>query len=371
MTAAQQEDWPNRKMEILAPTTTLCVISTLFFIWRVAYGIKSKRRILIYDYLLTVAAVLNIASIVVRYKTCQHGLGRHIKDPSIHEPYDTLLYSYYLWIGKIINMLAVAFLKYSICAYLLALRFSKVYLGVVWVSIVMVTILNLTIPMMRVFCRTPFEANWNPKMPGRCLIPWTGVPEMPWTQGAANIITDIVYVVAPIIYLNTIQLSQRTRWGLRIVFLLGLVRPSYQLKTTELPALSKTHDPTWDSTRLVIWSGIELSVGILIASLPPLRKQFEALLQRNLPFSFLKSTRNRGYDGQSIQQLWDDMKPPTVGSGSRRKRALDDEEDGESQRYMLQELPSKGEITKTIVHEIRSDDRSSVQMPERTYSVYK
>lgn len=183
---------------------------------------------------------MNIASSGVRFKTTHHGQGRHIKDPSISKPYDLLQYSYYLWIAQILNLIAVAVLKYSICAYLLALNFSRVYLGIVWLSILMVTTLNLLIPMMSVFCRVPFEANWNKGVKGKCFmkiggmgIAYTQVPlqtvrfdldgETDQRQGVSNIVTDIVYVVAPIIYLSTIQISRRTQWGLRIVFCLGLV----------------------------------------------------------------------------------------------------------------------------------------------------
>jgi hypothetical protein len=74
---------------------------------------------------------------------------------------------YYLWIGQVINLIAVAVLKYSICAYLLALKFSKVYLGVVWVSILMITGFNLIVPIMGCFGTTPFEANWNKTIPGK------------------------------------------------------------------------------------------------------------------------------------------------------------------------------------------------------------
>jgi hypothetical protein len=42
-------------------------------------------------------------------------------------------------------------------------------------------------------------------------------------QGVSNILTDVVYVVAPILYLSTVQLSAKTQWGLRLVFCLGLM----------------------------------------------------------------------------------------------------------------------------------------------------
>ncbi|CAN9264852.1 unnamed protein product [Alternaria alternata] len=51
-----------------------------------------------------------------------------MEDPSI-TPGDFLNYSYYLWIIQIVNLIGVAILKFSICAYLLALKFSRVYLG--------------------------------------------------------------------------------------------------------------------------------------------------------------------------------------------------------------------------------------------------
>jgi multisubunit Na+/H+ antiporter MnhF subunit len=57
MTDAQQDAWPNRRLEMLVPTTNLCVLSTLVFIWRIIYGNKNKRKLLICDILLAIAAV--------------------------------------------------------------------------------------------------------------------------------------------------------------------------------------------------------------------------------------------------------------------------------------------------------------------------
>lgn len=67
----------------------------------------------------------------------------------------------------------------------------------------------------------PFETNWNLSLP----------PEKCWahkslglgyTQGISNIVTDVVYMAAPIIYLSRVQLSKRTQLGIRIVFLLSI-----------------------------------------------------------------------------------------------------------------------------------------------------
>jgi hypothetical protein len=40
---------------------------------------------------------------------------------------------------------------------------------------------------------------------------------------ATNIATDLLYTIAPLIYISRVQLRKRTIWGVRIVFLLGLM----------------------------------------------------------------------------------------------------------------------------------------------------
>ncbi|CAN9266579.1 unnamed protein product [Alternaria alternata] len=189
MADAKQQVWPNRGLEILVSSYILSSLSICTLAWRIVYGIRTKRKLLICDYLLLIAASMDITSAYVRWKIVQYGQGRHMEDPSI-TPGDFLNYSYYLWIIQIVNLIGVAILKFSICAYLLALKFSRVYLGFVWASIIMVFTFNLLIPIMSVFCYTPFEANWNKAMPGKCFLS-TGATGLSYTQAASNIITDI------------------------------------------------------------------------------------------------------------------------------------------------------------------------------------
>lgn len=142
------------------------------------------------------------------------------------------------------------------------------------------------------------------------------------------------------------------------------------MKTTTLPTLLNTKDPTWESTDLVIWSSLELSVGILIAALPPLRKQFDALFRKMLP-STLGSRRKTGSSGENALPLYDVATEHTIGSKPIRIRSKSEEDDDtDSERRILSPRTSKGEITKTVTHEVRSEDRNSVQVPERTHNMY-
>jgi hypothetical protein len=46
----------------------------------------------------------------------------------------------------------------------------------------------------------------------------------PGYMGAAtNIFTDLIYAITPLVYITRVQLNTRTVWGVRIVFLLGLM----------------------------------------------------------------------------------------------------------------------------------------------------
>jgi hypothetical protein len=127
-----------------------------------------------------------------------------------------------------LNLIAVAFLKWAICSWLLVLNFSKVYRVIVWLSILMVTALNFLAPVLTLFGCSPLEANWNyGYTPKKC---WAkGTLELSYTQGISNIITDIVYMAAPLIYLSRIQLSKRTQLGIRIVFLLSIPYVSFSI----------------------------------------------------------------------------------------------------------------------------------------------
>ncbi|KAF2708442.1 hypothetical protein K504DRAFT_535041 [Pleomassaria siparia CBS 279.74] len=369
--SAEQQEWPNRGLEIILSTTIVCVLSTLLLIWRIVYGLMQKRRLLLCDYLLVVATMMNVTTTILRFKTTDHGMGRHFNDPSLTFPNDILIYSYYLYINQVINLIAMTVLKLSICAYLLALNFSTIYIVVVWASILMVTVFNFLLPIMSIFGCRPFEANWNRALKGKCW--FQSGPGLTYMQGVSNCVTDAVYVIAPLIYLRTIQLPSRTQWGLRVVFLLSIMATVCSIfKTYELSSLAKTNDPTWDGVDLTIWSATELSVGILVASLPPMRKQFDKLFRYILPTTMQSKSETPGksiplYNSSKHQSIYQ-----SKHNFSRPMGLSEDNDDGSSERHMLPEgEPVQGKIVKTVVHEITSIEcESPVNGPVRHYENY-
>jgi hypothetical protein len=85
----------------------------------------------------------------------------------------------------------------------------------------MVTVFNCILPCMELLNCVPCEHNWNCAVRGYCW--YTGHTVLTYAQGVININTDVIYGVAPILYFSTIQLVKQAQWGLRIVFMLGLM----------------------------------------------------------------------------------------------------------------------------------------------------
>jgi hypothetical protein len=51
------QEWPDQRLKILIPAWTLMIISSMFLVWRVVYGLQKSRRFMLSDYLLIIATV--------------------------------------------------------------------------------------------------------------------------------------------------------------------------------------------------------------------------------------------------------------------------------------------------------------------------
>ncbi|ORY14294.1 hypothetical protein BCR34DRAFT_237998 [Clohesyomyces aquaticus] len=283
----------ERTKDLKVTIPILTVFCTSFVILRMVVSWRNRKSFLLSDYLLLLGAGLNIPAVVITYLTASEGAGRHVWDPYI-TPARLRGYLMHLWWGQLLNIYAMAAVKGSICAYLMLLDFSKAFRIMIWISVVFHIATNFIFPSIILFgeCR-PISKHWDPLTPGIC---WSSKPRVVsgYVGAASNIATDLFYTSAPLVYLNSVQLGKRTKWGVRAVFLLGLLTTTISaLKLYEIRALNDSDDPTFTSVRLSIYSMTEVAAGIFTACLPPLRKTFENLLKRVLPESLTGTSRSR------------------------------------------------------------------------------
>ncbi|KAI8931829.1 hypothetical protein NX059_011466 [Plenodomus lindquistii] len=195
------------------------------------------------------------------------------------------------------------------------------------------------------YCR-PYYSRWDFSVQGKCW-PAAVSEATAYVQIASNIFTDLIYAAAPIVYLRHVQLSRRTQWGVRIVFLLALVGTA--ISVAKIPTtyrFLRSKEFMWDAIDLSICSINEVCVGIIIANLPPLRKTLMGLFPSFLPASLISNT------GASRKQTSRTNQSLRTYSTKGHNR-LPDSHDADSERYILElEDRKNAGITRTTRVEI-------------------
>ncbi|KAF2473382.1 uncharacterized protein BDR25DRAFT_282887 [Lindgomyces ingoldianus] len=321
----------DRSKDLKITIPVLTIFCTTFVVIRMIVSWRNRKGFLLSDYLLVLGAGLNIPAVIFSYLTASEGQGRHVWDPFLNQ---TRLrdYLHHLWWAQLLNIYAMAAVKGSICAYLMLLDFSKMFRIMIWVSVVIHISTNFIFPSVILFGEcNPISKHWNPQEPGRC---WGDKPRVVsgYVGAGSNILTDLFYTSAPLVYLSSVQLSRRTKMGVRAVFLLGLITTTISaLKFYEMRALHDSKDPTYTSVNLSIYSMTEVAAGIFTACLPPLRKTFENFLRRVLPESIMGSSTTKKKGSQ--------YEMPAYGSNLSRsensKPKHDLDRDSDSERAIL------------------------------------
>jgi len=192
-------------------------------------------------------------------------------------------------------------------------------------------------------------------------------------QAVGNILTDLIFTFGPLVYLSKVKVSKHNRWALRGIFLVGLIATACaSAKATELPAIRKSVDPTYDTVNLTIWVKAELSAGLMAASIPPLKKTFEKVLSRWFGVVKEYSTAGRTPEHTRGASRYSRGYSPATFVSSRtsavKGHKLDDQEVRVGDSYSMTDRPKRGseeaqrssltEDQRYILQESRRETRS-------------
>ncbi|KAF2127474.1 hypothetical protein P153DRAFT_295109 [Dothidotthia symphoricarpi CBS 119687] len=325
------KEWPNRGHELIATASAMATFSTLVALWRVIVRLRVNPWLGVSDWLMIGGVILNFVSCIpYAILAANGGQGRLMADPWWQVPGHTSNELHIIFISQCLNVYAMFLVKASICAYLMALNLGPSYRVLIWISVFIVVSLNFIMMLILHFayCR-PYWSRWDFSVKGEC---WPAAVSE-WTayfQIASNIVTDLIYAAAPIIYLRHVQLSKRTQWGVRIVFLLALVGTA--LSIVKIPTtyrFLRSKEVMWDAIDLSICSINEVCVGIVIANLPPLRKTINEFLSKVLPTKFASSA------GVASRKQPSQIVLSSMTHSSKGHTKLDNQGDSESERYIL------------------------------------
>lgn len=266
---ASSTNKPSRSDELMGVTLFLTIFGAVFVLARLWARLFSLRAPGWDDFFIAVAMVCScaidlqppyfltrlqaagIAGQGCTFACIAHGLGiSRFEDDTINIS-AALKFSQF---AIFCNGIAMCALKVSIGVSLLRLQLSKVFNAIVWTSIVVSVLVNLTVFLGTFATCRPMARIWNRTIPGEC---WSPVvtTAFSYSQTVGNIVTDLVFTFGPIVYLSKVKVTKHNKWALRCVFLIGLTATACATtKATQLSVIKKSVDPTYDTVNLTIWS---------------------------------------------------------------------------------------------------------------------
>ncbi|TDZ30726.1 hypothetical protein C8035_v002322 [Colletotrichum spinosum] len=179
-------------------------------------------------------------------------------------------------------------------------------------------ILSTTVLLfLQIFQCIPFEYNWlgwkGDFGPHHCL----DINTLAFVAGGLSISHDVIILLLPLPLLYHLNMGFRKKAGIFLMFSLGvfiLITSCVRLRYIVL--FTRSLNPTWDFTDPLVWSGVEVSVSMIVVCLPAMR----ILLSRLVPQWFASTTasdntpRNKASIGSSnvgeAGRSWDAHRRP-------------------------------------------------------------
>ncbi|KAJ5124258.1 uncharacterized protein N7515_008083 [Penicillium bovifimosum] len=190
---------------------------------------------------------------------------------------------FYLWLSIPFYNLALIFAKLSALALFRRVFHARHLLPVVYALMGFLVIAGLWMTLSGFFFCIPIDQFWNPVEHVRrahCL------PEGPvWFVNAGiQVATDLVILGLPMPLLWHLNLPRRQKWGIMVVFSLGIfIVATSVTRMYQLSKMVRHGDFTRTNAAAAVWSSLEANVSIICVCLPPLNP----LISRILSYCFL------------------------------------------------------------------------------------
>lgn len=196
------------------------------------------------------------------------GAGHHVWEVT-YQQYN--IYAYYGRICQILFYIAVGLIKISITLFIRRI----VYLASSFWTMVANVLLAIEVAYVlmaifwQVFLCRPSRASWDRWYAGSLAQPascWTSMPSLR-TLRVAHLVLGVLLLMAPVAILWSVQMGWRKKARLFLIWAAGALSVFGGL-LQQLRTISS--DSTWSYTDILVWTCVDLCMGIITASLPVL-----------------------------------------------------------------------------------------------------
>ncbi|KXT11033.1 hypothetical protein AC579_7320 [Pseudocercospora musae] len=224
--------------------------------------------------LLTLAQLFCIATSVMIIAQVENGLGKHVKQL---EKQEAMRQQQDFLVMIVVYNICLCFTKLSILLQYTRIFPQKGFRLATWIVMGAVVIYATWRVLAAIFTCLPVAAFWDKRIVNKhCQNKFN----VAMASTALNMATDLTIAFLPMPVLNQLQLPRRQKYALMAVFALGgLVVIISILRLPSLMTLWKSNDVSFVNPMVMIWSDIEINVGIICSCLPTLRCLFPRIFK--------------------------------------------------------------------------------------------
>ncbi|KAE8453898.1 hypothetical protein EG329_007674 [Mollisiaceae sp. DMI_Dod_QoI] len=362
----------SRSESVFVVTTTTFTLATIFVVARLVsrFGILRSRTA--DDWVMILAWFIAFGlSFSIDYGAAR-GLGRHDIDipdswlaPLRRSEYAfTILYNPALMATK--TSILIFYLRMSKNTQSILRIASYVTLAVVNIAGVVLTFLNA-------FQCSPVAAAYNPsETANQCI----SITTLYLCSAPVNIITDLAILVLPIPVLTGMRLPQRQKTILVFTFALGIfvtivdvVRIYYLQQAVDNQIVAHHQfgtgtDFAWNASTALMWSAVEVNVGIICACIPTLKPLFKRILPSMITDHSSETATNKTASMSSPVQgnSGNSQRNDSVAAPIPALRPAEDGADPEAEMDMMDFLTTPGmqpeEINRTATAHTHTTDNT-------------
>ncbi|GAB0134454.1 hypothetical protein EsDP_00002825 [Epichloe bromicola] len=248
------------------------VITSIRLVYKLVYG-RQRFRLGWDDFMIVAAAPMAITGMVLMLRGLwTRGLGKSVWAVPAG---DMLRYGIDLYITEILYLLALTMVKLTLTFFYMSIFPGRVTRRLLLATIVFHVAFCAVFVVKTIFQCTPISYSWTRfdsaqagRVGGHCVQIGASV----WVHAAVNVAVDFWMIGIPLFEIRKLQLRFKKKMAVALMFMTGfLVTAISILRLGSLRKFADTSNPTHDQYGAVLWSGIEISVGILCACLPTLR----------------------------------------------------------------------------------------------------
>ncbi|KAF6823495.1 CFEM domain-containing protein [Colletotrichum musicola] len=284
---ACQKPVRERKVDILAPmaiqiTGFLAVPLRLYARW------STMHRFATDDWIMLVCGVLFAVFVVLGQLAGAIAFGEDIWMVSADE---LTLGLKIFFIDESFYLVCLGLTKISVLFFYLRIFPNKTFRRATYWTMGYIILTTTVLLFMQIFQCIPFEFNWvgwkGDFGPHQCL----NINTLAFVAGGLSISHDVIILILPLPLLIRLNMSWRKKSGIGFMFSLGIfILITSCVRLQYIVNFTRSLNPTWDFTDPLVWSGVEVSVSMIVVCLPALR----TLVQKVIPDLFGSSAASKG-----------------------------------------------------------------------------